>query len=59
MKPNAKDIREALRNNCLYVYVPGDKCHRRIIDAKERHGRVYGQLLNTGQWVEVKSWFQG
>jgi pimeloyl-CoA synthetase len=61
MKPNVKDIREALKNNCLYVYAyvnEGTHAHRRIIDVKEKHGRVYGRLLFEDKWVRIASWFQ-
>jgi hypothetical protein len=56
----AREIREALKNNCYYVYafdLETAKEHR-IVNTRLTKGVLFGKSLGTGKWFAVKSWGQ-
>jgi hypothetical protein len=54
---NAYDIREALRNNSLYVYAKDQNgVEYRIINVKTHKGVACGRALGTGKWFQISGW---
>jgi hypothetical protein len=54
IEKDAKTIREALKNNCLYVYhVWGDGCKARVVNARTKKGKLQVKHLQQGVWIEV------
>lgn len=52
-------IKDAFKNNCLYVYAKDSKLKEwRITSAKTKHGLLYGHALATGKWFVIHSWEQ-
>lgn len=51
---NAKEIREMLRNNCLYTFhIWGDGLRARICDVRVRKGTLEVKHLQQGTWHAV------
>jgi len=50
----AGDVREALRDNCRYVYLHwADGLRARIVGARQRAGVLQVKLLTQGTWINV------
>ena len=51
------EIKEALRNDCHYVFATNsDFVQKRIIAAKTKGNDVLGKGLNDGRWFIVREW---
>ncbi len=56
IEKNAQSIRNALKNNCLYVYhVWNDGLKARITDVRTRKGVLQVKHLQQGVWVNVQN----
>lgn len=50
IKHDVKTIREALKNNCLYVYIEDASGRTRIVDVRTRKGVLEVKALYSGQF---------
>lgn len=59
-RKQAKEIREALKHNCFYVYATDarDGKEYRITAASTSKGVLMGQEIRQGIWFPIRKWEQ-